>query len=231
MKTLKNILLGIAFSLSLSASGCWLFPEKPHLLWDDYYPGVAVFAYKENKITDDEMNNKFNELSTTSEIFISENFSVHNESLEEWFDKQAGKYNESINIPLTLYKEQIKVPIEFINEADNFPVDIRGFSNYLRKNYGLNNYDFISIIINESNGAYAGYADRYSFSFLVNVLPAWKAINGTFAHEFSHLLGATDKYSSDYEGKVDNKDLMRNAQTNLDDYIIITDPTAVEIGW
>jgi hypothetical protein len=275
MKTLTKILSGISLGASLLFNSCDMLngwqklynaideETNNHLEWDGNYPGIVIFAYDEEPMIKEEMKRIFDELKEGStpaneyEIGIW-GVGITNHSVEGWYKLEATKYNKKIDIPLSIYSEQIKIPNEFINQEDN-SVKLTDFSKYLRENYKLDSYDFISIILNNkltsSNEEQSSYADKSSSSFIINNVlfndfygikgNQYFVINKTFAHEFAHLLGAKDKYNEhDPKNIYDEKDIMKNSYSSkfqlgndslicslLDEDIIISKPTAQEIGW
>jgi len=252
-KNIKRAFLGLVASSFLT--GC-PYPEmKPSykLERDGHYPGIVVFTYEENPLSDVLVIQKFNELKNGHIVLeypseeppispmgispVNREIDIDKEpvtydiySVGNWYKKEANKYNQDIEIPLTLFKEQIKVPTKFIKYEDDMQsIDLLKFSNYLRDTYkGMSNYDFISVIHHGERDVFSGgYAYKNDASFLVENLTGYSLLNKVYAHEFAHLLGAKD-YE---EGISEENSIMNSYGRKLLEEIVITDKTASEIGW
>jgi hypothetical protein len=236
---LKNILLAGTLAVGLAFNSCQL--PFNYLERDGNYSGIVVFTYNETPIKDYEVLERFNEF----ENYNFENKKTY-EPVQKWFDREASKYNQKINICLNLFQEQIKVPKEYI-KYNRYPLDLEGLSKYLRKTYkDIKNYDFLTVEYSDDYGwekeghnMYAAYANPYSRSiFLRNAFnegykyhKKLNKDNHYFAHEFLHLIGASDKYGHEFDGIFDDYDIMRNCSDLFDETIKITESTAKEIGW
>jgi hypothetical protein len=243
MKSLKNILL--ALGLSLAFNSCNLNKVN------DEYNGVVIFCYNEDKITDEEVQSRFDELNnyTTETTYKGyDYYGLTYEPIETWFDREAKKYGEQIDISLTLYQKQVKVPKKFIDYSTEYPVCIREFSAYMRnENKDLKDYYFISFLYSDDKAweetthpINVGYANLRSRSFFVRnsytlgseFYDGLARNNHIFAHEFAHLLGAHDKYgNNDTDDMYNDMDIMKYYGNKFDEDIIISEPTAEELGW
>lgn len=242
-KTLKNILLSATLGISLAFNSCFLpFNYEKTMIRDGDYSGIVVFAYKGNKFSEELINENFSEL-IKSEYIIYNGISYKNESVNLWYKEQAKKYNKEIDIKLTLFPEQIEIPKMSIQEDKTFPIRLDNLSKYLRNTYDINKYDFISIFYLNEEDTFNAYAIPDYSSFIIRIPTEAKKYgeetfkvvslkNKTFAHEFSHLIGASDKYVPGNDD-VNDWDIMREfgGFFNLDEDVLITEPTAKEIGW
>jgi hypothetical protein len=226
LKTLKNILLSSVLSLSLACTLPYNYlPNKEN------YSGVVVFAYTTEQIPKEKRENQFYEL--TNDLIKGE----LQESVESWYKNQAKKYGKSIDINLTEYKEEIQIPKQFLIEGE-YPLDGYSLTSYLKSNYKeLRGYDFISIFyqIPEWEGVKSPtFANTNAHSFVILYSHTSDEISGQnnsiFAHEFAHLIGATDKWKEEgisefeimnYPGGVDL----------FNEKVFIGEKTSREIGW
>lgn len=238
-------LLGIALAIAPIVS-CNPFSFMPK---DNEYTGAVFFAYgdKEHSTPQSLPANIMNDLE--NEVTQTNYYPGINLSLEDWLDREAGKYGKEIDVPLTFYHEQVKVPDEFFYEKGTIlkelpTINLRRFSDYLTEIYPeVKSSDFIAVIYNAPYNA--GYAQPSGFLVYSSHFPGDNKANfigNTFAHEFLHLIGATDK---DYSNLVNEFDIMKNGsyQAGLDypfgtDYtgallkeVEIQEETAREIGW
>lgn len=229
---LKNILLSSVFSIGLLVNSCVL--PTNYLPSKENYSGIVVFAYANEEISRDKKESQFYEL--TNNLIKDGKLQ---ESVNNWYKNQAKKYGKSIDIKLTEYSKEIKIPDEFITDSE-FPIDIIGLTKYIKTNFKeVNNYDFFSIIYQmDFNGSrIIDYSFPQGNSFVLRYynpttyLNPLFSKNPSFAHEFSHLLGASDKYNNYPE--VEELDIMKQGgvQEVLDEKVLITEPTAREIGW
>ena len=247
-KTLKNILLSATLGVGLLFNSCSL---KYKL--GSNYSGVVVFAYNNERFTQEDIEKNKLELTTTT---YKEGLPIY--SQEDWWDIQADKYDKDIYISLEFYPEEVKIPEEMkipqeivVKKFYRLKLDI--LADYLRKEYPkLEEYDFLSIVYEDMNtneiktqGAALPYkkifyVDGVRFS---NERGGFRYMGNVFAHEFAHLIGASDKYNpDDSTNKTDKLDLMRDGSYNTDnpigqrrgaltEQVKITEPTAEEIGW
>jgi hypothetical protein len=251
MKTLTKILATglLAFSLFNCRSPILHYENKSELENDGNYPGIVIFCYNENKITDAEVKSRFEEFNNyTNEIIDNspEFRGLVYEPIKVWFDREAKKYGKNIDIPLTLHKKQIKVPKRFIDYSKEYPLDINDFSEYIKlENNELKKYDFITFMYSDDNAwektshrMSSAYVDKYSKSIFLRVsytlgsrfYDGLGRDNSHLAHEFLHLLGAEDKYNAK-DGIYNDNDIMRNNSGKFDKDIIISEQTAREISW
>lgn len=228
MKNNFKKLFGIG-ALVLSLLSCNLYLKK-----DGKYAGIVVPIYEDAKASTSFVNQKFYALTNTSSIkYWGEDHTDY--SIQDWYEQEAARYGQTIEIPLSLYPEQIQIPSEFVTENTRRPVQLDELSKYLRNAYPeIGNYDFITFLFNDPSQTFKGYSSIVSDSMVVNntVRPY---INQIVAHEFAHLIGATDKYSKTYSGTVPDYDITRLKgdydHMFLDSDIQITESTANEIGW
>ncbi len=264
MKTLDKIINGIVTCatigiLTFSNISCKDIRRTNYMERDGHYPGIVIFAYEteENKLQNSEMLERFEELTIGAKRLGYEELNNYNLSIEDWYKKEAQKYNQSIDIPLSLYSQQIKVPQEYITDDKN-SIDLERFVKYLSKNYPeTNDYDFVSILYRDSNSErdkFRGIARQDLSAFFVRnpypidlfyIKSISKIMNKAYAHEFAHLLGAIDKYGDfDKDDIYDYNDIMKSTNTKtifyqgqflsgnlLEKEIIVSEPTAEEIGW
>lgn len=223
---------------------------------------TAVFTYNEEKTPDDIINTLCDNSSGNWESFYSVN---------PWYKKEAAKYGVDMNISVDCLKEQIKLPARYLttdSDPKNFwcegvytrsPIkDASGVVDYVKNsNSSLTDRDFINIV------HYVGLAESscnfaVSKSFFI-FIKKWKSFDKylyypdfsgntfsiTFAHEFGHILGASDKYSTQsgvdcltnpktgtpYDGYDIMCHRVNGGSTPLLKDLIVSDPTAEEMGW
>lgn len=216
------------------------------------YTGAIVFTYSSKEFPQETIE----ELCNTNSDSMNSYFYV-----PVWQKTQADNYNAKFNLNLTCYPEQIKIPAKFMNpKGSPYPVDPAVLSDYLRRNYSvLKDYDFIAINhFLKLDGEYDYFFYTGPSSFFLATLEDGNLFitpptQSNFAHEFNHLMGATDKYNTTREraciidpetGKeYDGHDIMchrihtdpnnprSNYMTPLLEKLIISEPTAEEIDW
>jgi len=227
MKTLTRILgIGALALASLSCSSKMFSDDDTKdytMARDGNYPGVVVHAYQNAPESYENKQASFEML---------QNGSANTLSIQAWNTREAKKYNKQISIPLTLFPEDVKIPSSYIKD-EKHQLDLEKFSEHLRDAYPeLNKYDFIAIYFEVSprEGSAYGYARKNLGTFCLN--EKLKFASAAFAHEKLHLIGATDKYGEfDPENIQDLRDIMKTTHSVLDDEVIVSDPTAIEIGW
>ncbi len=180
-----------------------------------------------------------------------------------WERAQAGIYGVEFEMDLTCFPEPIQIPAELFNVAGSmFPISSRILADYLREHYPvLNDYAFIAVNhFFPSNPDYdtenyaGGGTEGGTRSFFLSTIEYDTGIHPptrrTFAHEFAHLQGATDKYGTTAERaclidpetgeEFDGHDIMcHRAPRDLDsgydmpplEELIVSEPTAREICW
>jgi hypothetical protein len=227
MKTLTKI-LGLG-ALALASLGCSskMFSDDDTkdytMVRDGNYPGVIVHAYQNTPESYENKQRSFEML---------QNGSANTLSIQAWNTREANKYSKQISIPLTLFQEDVKIPSKYIKE-DRHQLDIEGFTEHLRDNYPeLKNYDFIAIYfeVTPRDGSSYGYARKNLGVFCLK--EEMKFASVAFVHEKLHLIGAEDKYNEhDPNNEFDPRDIMKTVHYALDDEVIVSEPTAEEIGW
>lgn len=190
---------------------------------DGHYPGVIVHAYQ---------NEPESYANKQAGFEMLQNGSANNLSIQAWNKREANKYGKQISIPLTLFHEDVKIPSGCIKDEEH-QLDLEKFSEHLRDTYPeLKNYDFIAIYFEAParEGSSYGYARKDLAVFCLKEEMKFVAV--AFAHEKLHLLGAEDKYNEhDPSNKYDPRDIMKTNGYALDNEVIVSEPTAEEIGW
>jgi hypothetical protein len=227
MKTLTKILGISALALASLSCSSKMFSDDDTkdytMVRDGNYPGVIVHAYQNKPESYENKQANFEML---------QNGSANTLSIQAWNTREAKKYGKQISIPLTLFQEDVKIPSKYIKDEEH-PLDLEGFTEYLRDNYPkLKNYDFIAIYfeVTPRDGSSYGYARKDLAAFCLNEKLKFAPVG--FAHEEKHLEDATDKYNEfDPKNKYDWRDVMKTVNYVLDDEVIVSEPTAIEIGW
>ncbi len=255
---LKTLAAAALIGISSGLAGCLTVDDskKSTLMEKDGdYSGAVVFTYTNERFLAEEIEALCDTGNSTEASYFY---------VPQWHKEQADIYNAKFKMDLTCFKNQIKIPKEFIAPAGTFhPANLEEISGYLRETYlKLNDYDFLAInhvfpveYYREGESS-VYYALPNSRAFILGTIKLEDGIGisyvlprrSSFAHEFDHLLEATDK-------KEDGKGCKKNPETEelyepddimcarqkdengnwLDIYRLeelrITPPTAYEIGW
>lgn len=245
VRLFKTLTAAMVLSVSAYLASCSDLPQET-------YTGAIIFTYSSKefpKVIIEKLCDT-NSDSTDSYFYVP-----------VWQKAQADNLGVELSMNLTCYPEPIQIPAELFNAAgSSYPISMPVLSAYLKENYhSLREHTFI--VMNH----FLTVDERYDNNFYVGpgsfFLATIEDGNGfitlptrrTFAHEFNHLLGATDKYGTTREraciidpetGKeYDGYDIMcHRIPTNPDnpnssyampplEELIISEPTAKEIGW